>query len=239
MENSAHMPGKISGVWRMVVRESTSDPRFADSKETQKFYEAIKAVYGPTHHTIHAVKSKDGNTMIKDRQEILSRWAEHLSELLNCINQTYPMLLEHIPQFPTHSWSWCYPFIPWSDCGSKETEEQQNYRSWRYSCWGSEVLTNGGHYLLNRLHCFILCAWTSRQLPQQWKDANFITIYKRKGDRAVCGNSRGISLLSVVGKVLLARVMLRRLLTHCCGVSSACMAVHHTFSQFFKNFMMV
>jgi len=38
-------------------------------------------------------------------------------------------------------------------------------------------------------------------------------IYKKKGDRAICGNSRGISLLSVAGK-LLARVMLIRLLTH-------------------------
>lgn len=40
-----------------------------------------------------------------------------------------------------------------------------------------------------------------------------MTVYKRKGDKALCGNSRGISLLSVAGKVL-ARVMLRRLLTH-------------------------
>jgi len=40
-----------------------------------------------------------------------------------------------------------------------------------------------------------------------------VTVYKRKGDKALCGNSRGISLLSVAGKVL-ARVMLRRLLAH-------------------------
>ena len=38
-----------------------------------------------------------------------------------------------------------------------------------------------------------------------------MTIYKRKGDKSDCGNSRGISLLSVAGKVL-ARVMLQRLL---------------------------
>ena len=43
-------------------------------------------------------------------------------------------------------------------------------------------------------------------------NANILTIYKRKGDKAICGNSRGISLLSVAGKVL-AGVMLRRLLT--------------------------
>ena len=77
----------------------------------------------------------------------------------------------------------------------------------------AEVLKHGGHTLLHRLHSFIACAWNSRQLPQQWKDANIVTIYKRKGDRADCGNSRGISLLSAAGKVL-ARVMLRRLLVH-------------------------
>jgi len=38
-------------------------------------------------------------------------------------------------------------------------------------------------------------------------------IYKKKGDSAICGNSRGISLLSVAGK-LLARVMLICLLTY-------------------------
>ena len=40
-----------------------------------------------------------------------------------------------------------------------------------------------------------------------------MTVYKRKCDKALCGNSRGISLLSVAGKVL-AHMMLRRLLTH-------------------------
>ena len=38
-------------------------------------------------------------------------------------------------------------------------------------------------------------------------------IHKKKHDRAICGNSRGISLLSVVGK-LLAHVILIRLLTY-------------------------
>ena len=40
-----------------------------------------------------------------------------------------------------------------------------------------------------------------------------MTIYKRKGDKGICGDCSGISLLSVAGKVL-AGVMLRRLLTH-------------------------
>ena len=57
-----------------------------------------------------------------------------------------------------------------------------------------------------RLHRFIAYSWNSRHVPQQWKDADIVTIYKRKGDyKTVCGNNRGISLLSAAGKVL-ARV---------------------------------
>ena len=49
-------------------------------------------------------------------------------------------------------------------------------------------------------------------MPQAWKDASIITIYK-KGDRTDCGNYRGISLLSTAGKIF-ARILLNRLSTH-------------------------
>ena len=42
------------------------------------------------------------------------------------------------------------------------------------------------------------------------RDANIVTLYKNKGDRCDCNNYRGISLLSIVGKVF-ARVTLTRL----------------------------
>ena len=54
--------------------------------------------------------------------------------------------------------------------------------------------------------------WISGKVPQQWKDATIVTIYKLKEDKSDCGNSRCISLLSVAGKVL-ARIMLQRLIT--------------------------
>ena len=42
------------------------------------------------------------------------------------------------------------------------------------------------------------------------KDANIITLYKNKVDRSDCNNYRGITLLSIVGK-LFARITLKRL----------------------------
>jgi len=47
-------------------------------------------------------------------------------------------------------------------------------------------------------------------VPQDFKDASIIHLYKRKGDHACCDNHRGIS---VAGKVL-AKVLLNRLTQH-------------------------
>ena len=46
-----------------------------------------------------------------------------------------------------------------------------------------------------------------------YKDASIIHLYKRKGNKQSCDNHRGISLLSIAGKIL-ARILLNRLSKH-------------------------
>ena len=62
------------------------------------------------------------------------------------------------------------------------------------------------------LHQLITNAWKVGSVPQAWKDASIVTIYK-KGDRTDCGNYRGISLLSIAGKNF-TWILLNRLSTH-------------------------
>ena len=50
-------------------------------------------------------------------------------------------------------------------------------------------------------------------ISQEFKDATIIHLFKRKGDPQVCDNHRGISLLSIAGKIL-ARVLVNRLNGH-------------------------
>ena len=76
----------------------------------------------------------------------------------------------------------------------------------------AEVWKHGGDNLFSRLHQLITNAWEVGSVPQAWKDASIVTIYK-KGDRTDCGNYRGISLLSIAGKIF-ARILLNRLSTH-------------------------
>ena len=64
--------------------------------------------------------------------------------------------------------------------------------------------------LLPLLHDLLIKCWRKGSVPQDMKDSNIVTLYKNKGARNDCNNYRGISLLSVVGK-LIARVILARL----------------------------
>ena len=53
---------------------------------------------------------------------------------------------------------------------------------------------------LLQLFCNI---WTTTaEVHQDFKDATIVTIYKRKGDRAEFGKNRGITFLSIAGKLL-------------------------------------
>ena len=46
---------------------------YANINDTKSFYEALKAVYGPRHFSLHPVRSIDGD-LIKNKELILERW---------------------------------------------------------------------------------------------------------------------------------------------------------------------
>ena len=61
--------------------------------------------------------------------------------------------------------------------------------------------------LLHSLHVLLCQCWQEGAVPQDMWDAKIITLFKNKGERSDCNNYRGISLLSVTGKVF-AKVIL-------------------------------
>ena len=87
---------------------------------------------------------------------------------------------------------------------------------WRPSLTARELWQDGVNtsrsYSNPWKHQLITNAWEVGSVPQAWKDASIVTIYK-KGDRTDCWNYRGISLLSIAGKIF-ASILLNRLSTH-------------------------
>lgn len=183
---------------------------FADCGDLQNFYSSLKQVYGPTNRSLAPVRSQDGTTLLTNRNQILERWQEHYCNLLNTHNPCDPAQLDAIPDMPTVYEMDANPTI-------EEVKKAicclKNNKSPGVDGIPGEVLKHGGDALHSRLHEIISAMWEVERVPQQWKDAKIISIYKKKGDRAVCGNSRGISLLSIAGKIL-AKVLLIRLNKH-------------------------
>ena len=54
------------------------------------------------------------------------------------------------------------------------------------------------------------CMWGKEAIPQDFKDTSIIHLYKRKGNPQVWDDHRGISLLSIAGKIL-SKIVLNRL----------------------------
>ena len=181
-----------------------------DSGDLHNFHSALKAAYGPTCSKISPIRSADGNTLLTDLSKILDRWAEHFQQLLNQANPTDPTFLDSIPQLTI----------------VEELDQVPTYLEVEKAIWSlknhkaagpdgipAELLKYGGDNTIRYLHKLYQCCWESGQVPQHFKDGKIITIYKNKGDKTICGNSRGVTLLSNAGKGL-ARVMLTRLIHH-------------------------
>jgi len=74
----------------------------------------------------------------------------------------------------------------------------------------AEVLKYAGTRLKEKLLELYNTCLEEMALLQNFKDALIVIIYKKKGERSECGNHRGISLLSIAGKML-AKIVLNRI----------------------------
>jgi hypothetical protein len=63
-----------------------------------------------------------------------------------------------------------------------------------------EIYKEGDKQLVRRLLGLFLQIWDTESVPQDFKDASIVHIFKRTSDRACCDDHRGISLLPLQAK---------------------------------------
>jgi len=78
-----------------------------------------------------------------------------------------------------------------------------------------ELFKFGGSKVVEKLVTIYGDILNKLSVPQEFKDALIVHIFKQKGDKSVCDDHQGISLLSIPGKIL-ARIILNRLTKHVC-----------------------
>ena len=137
----------------------------------------------------------------------MGRWVEHYLDLYsreNCVTQEALDSIEDLPVLEELDTE------PTLEELSKAIDALSCGKAPGDDCIPPEIIKVGKSALMKPLHELLCLCWREGQVPQDMRNAKIITLYKNKGDRSDCNNYRGISLLSIVGKVF-ARVVLMRL----------------------------
>ncbi|VDM01546.1 unnamed protein product [Schistocephalus solidus] len=76
-----------------------------------------------------------------------------------------------------------------------------------------KVYKHGGPRQMAELTTIFLEMWRQGQVPQDFKDATILHLYKRQKNGQLCDNHRGISMLNIAGKIF-ARILLNNFNGH-------------------------
>jgi len=183
---------------------------YADRHDPKRFYDALKAVYGPQSSGSSPLLSAEGSTLLTDKKRILDRWVEHFNNVLNRLAAINDQAITRLPQLPINTE---IDTPPTYEEVNKAIKQMTTGKALGPDAIPAEVYKTGGKTIHSQLTSLFQSMWYQKHLPQEFRDATVVHIYKRKGNRQACDNHRGISLLSIAGKIL-ARVLLNRLLEH-------------------------
>ena len=145
--------------------------------------------------------------ILTDKASILNRWAEHFQTLFSADRSVDESAIQQIPQQPVKEE---LDEAPTLEEVIKATSQLKCGKAAGVDGIPPEIWKHGGAALHSKLYDLFLCCWEQGKLPQDLRDAVIITLYKNKGEKSDCSNYRGITLLSIAGKIL-ARVLLNRL----------------------------
>ena len=172
---------------------------YTNSHNWKQFYGALKAVYGPQSSGSSPLLSADGFTLLRDKDKTLGRRAEHFNNMLNCPSSISKEAIAHLPQVVINASLADPPTV-------KEVRRAVNAIS-TCKATGSDAIP-GELYILSRLNLIskltelLKSAWTFAAIPQEFKDATIVHLYKRKGNWQCCDSHQGISILLTARKVL-------------------------------------
>ncbi|XP_048729748.2 uncharacterized protein LOC125647101 [Ostrea edulis] len=137
----------------------------------------------------------------------MERWLEHYSDLYSKENAVTPTALDAIK---------CLSVMeeldvePTMDKLSKAINSLAAGKAQGNESIPPDLIKSCKTTLLHALHEVLCQCWREGTVPQDMSHAKIVTLYKNKGERSDCNNYRGISLLSIVGKVYARALLIHR-----------------------------
>jgi hypothetical protein len=171
------------------------------TSETYREINEFKRGYQPRNNL---EKDENGN-LLADFHNILNRWKNYFSQLLNVHN------VSDVRQIEVHT---AEPLVPGPSRLEVETAiaKLKKYKSPSNGEIPAGLIQAGGETLLSEIHKLINSVWNKGELPDQWKESIIVPIHK-KGGKTDSNNYRGISLLSTSHKML-SNILLSRLVPY-------------------------
>ena len=138
------------------------------------------------------------------------RWAEHFDSVLNRPSSINDDAINRLPQVECNLQLDEFPTLSETVKAIKLLSSGKVPGS---DAIPVEIYKAGGTPVAKTMKELFHIMWRKEAILQEFKDASIIHLFKRKWNPQLCDNHRGISLLSIAGKVL-ARVLLTRLNEH-------------------------
>ena len=175
----------------------------ADSGDTRTVYRVTKILTRSFYNQATVVKDKDGNVLMKEEDQ-LNRWAEHFKEILNRPNPEEEAEIEDMGfQMEMRRGRITDQEIIEAIKSTKANRAPGEDRI------TSDMLKAEPETSARILSELFNQVWEEERVPEAWKKGVIVKLPK-KGDLSICGNWRGINLLSVPGKIF-CRIILQRL----------------------------
>ncbi|VDM00234.1 unnamed protein product [Schistocephalus solidus] len=180
---------KMQDAW--MIRNAEEIQGYADRNEMKNLFQAIKAIYSPCIKGTTLLLSSDGTTLLTEKSRILKRWAKHFRSVLNCSSVISDAAIDRLPQMDKKNDLNLPPALPET---IRAVQQISSGKAPGSDAIPPEVYKHG-------------------KVSKDIKDATIVHLYKRKGNRKLCDNHRGISLLNIAGKIF-ARILRNHLNGH-------------------------
>ena len=169
----------------------------------KEVYDATKKLCGKYSRPEVPVKNKD-NRPLSGQEAQLQRWAEHFEELLNRPAPEEPPDIE-----PAANDLDINCDVPTREEIARAISKLNNGKAAGPDYIPAEALKVDIGLSVEILHQLFEKIWMTEDFPEDWREGHLIKLPK-KGDLSQCKNYRGITLLSITGKVF-NRIVLERM----------------------------
>ncbi|MGI4816809.1 MAG: reverse transcriptase domain-containing protein [Janthinobacterium lividum] len=170
---------------------------YRNTKDMRKFFNKINSQRSRPKKVTFPCKDKNNNLLLS-ADVAMKRWAEYFRDTLNGDGdaaETSMAALQKPPVYDDH-------VIETPSIAEVRTAIQRlkNNKSAGLDNIPAELLKFGGEGVANHIHQIIAKIWTDETWIEEW-NCSWINPIHKKGDKTLCSNYRGISILNVAYKI--------------------------------------